>query len=209
MKDYWEQMFQQIGLMWRFEPADSTIFACNYFARHGLKKILIPGVGYGRNARIFLDNEFEVTGIEISETAISLARENGLNFPIHHGSVILMPYDTVEYDGIYCYALLHLLGRTERRKFLTACYSQLRKDGYMVFVVVSKGYTRLYGNGSIMSKDRFRMQNGLPVFFYDSSAVEKEFSDFGLIAYSEVEEPVKHMPEEEPMKFWRVICRKT
>ena len=209
MSGFWDEMFRKIGMMWQFEPADSTIFARDLFAESGLQKILIPGVGYGRNARLFAENGFDVTGIEISETAIRLARENGLDFPIHHGSVAQMPFDDSVYDGIYCYALVHLLNQKERRKFLKNCFSQLLPGGIMIFVVVSKGYTKLYGNGQQISKDRFRIQNGLDVFFYDSVSIECEFGKFGLIEYREIEEPVKHMPNEEPMKFWMVVCRKS
>jgi len=79
----------------------------------------------------------------------------------------------------------------------------------MVFITVSKGYTKLYENGKPISKDRFRIQNGLDVFFYDPETIVKEFGRFGLVEYTEIEEPVKHMPTEEPMKFWMVVCRKT
>ena len=93
MSEFWEDMFQKIGLLWSFEPSDSAIFARDVFTKNGFHKILISGVGYGRNARIFVESGFEVTGIEISETAIQLARENGLDFPIHHESVKQMPFD--------------------------------------------------------------------------------------------------------------------
>jgi len=209
MNDFWEHMFRQIGCMWQFEPAESAIFACRCFADHGLNKILIPGVGYGRNARIFVENGFELNGIEISETAIALARESGLSFRIHHGSVVDMPFDEEVYDGIFCYALLHLLNRKDRRKFLSDCYNQVREDGLMIFTVVSKAYAKLYGNGRFISKDRFRIQSGLDVFFYDADSLVKEFGQFGMIEFVEIEEPVKHMPAEEPMKFWRVTCQKT
>lgn len=43
-----------------------------------------------------------VTGIEISETAIFLARTQlGLEIPIHHGSVSNMPFDARWYDGVF------------------------------------------------------------------------------------------------------------
>ena len=209
MSEFWEEMFQKIGMMWQFEPADSTIFASDLFTENGLKEVLIPGVGYGRNAKTFVENGFDVTGIEISETAIQLARDNGLAFPIYHGSVNQMPFDEAVYDGIYCYALIHLLNQNERRQFLRNCSEQLRTGGIMVFVVVSKGYNKLYENGKPVSKDRFRMQNGLDVFFYDPETIVKEFGRFGLVEYREIEEPVKHMPNEAPMKFWIVVCRKS
>jgi SAM-dependent methyltransferase len=209
MSEFWDDMFQKIGLMWQFEPADSTIFARDLFVENGFQKILIPGVGYGRNARLFVECGFDVTGIEISGTAIQLARENGLDFPVHHGPVSQMPFDDSVYDGIYCYALIHLLNQKERRQFLKSCHNQLLDGGLMVFITVSKSYTKLYENGNQISKNRFRIQNGLDVFFYDPESIVKEFGRFGLVKYNEIEEPIKHMPNEEPMKFWMVTCRKT
>lgn len=208
MSEFWEDMFQKIGSAWSFEPTGSAVQVSELFASENFGKVLIPGVGFGRNAKPFVEKGMDVTGIEISETAIRLARENGLHFPIHHGSVAEMPFDESVYDGIYCYALIHLLGRNERRKFLKNCFDQLREGGLMVFITVSKGYSKLYENGKRISKDRFRMQNGLEVFFYDSETIVKEFGRFGLVEFTEIDEPVKHMPKEEPMKFWMVICRK-
>jgi SAM-dependent methyltransferase len=208
MNEFWEEMFRKIGTIWQFEPANSATFARDLFAENRLRKILVPGVGYGRNAKLFVESGFDVTGIEISETAIHLARENDLDFQIHHGSVTQMPFDHQVYDGIFCYALIHLLNQNERPQFLKNCSDQLREGGLMVFITVSKGYTRLHGLGKEISKDRFRIDNGLKVFFYDSVSVEREFGKFGLIEYTEIEEPVKHMPNEESMKFWMVVCRK-
>jgi SAM-dependent methyltransferase len=48
----------------------------NYLKKYGLNKILIAGFGYGRNAKVFTDNGIKVTGIEISETAIDLAKKH-------------------------------------------------------------------------------------------------------------------------------------
>src|SRR5674476_358715 len=145
MSRFWDEKYKSIGLLWTFEPADSAVRTRDLFAENDIRKVLIPGVGYGRNGRLFVESGFEVTGIEISETAIQLARENGLEFPIYHGSVNQMPFDEEVYDGIYCYALIHLLNQNDRRKFLENCYNQLRQGGIMVFAVVSKEY-KLYGN---------------------------------------------------------------
>ena len=208
MSEFWEEMFQKIGTLWQFEPAESAILTNNLFSENEFRKILIPGIGYGRNAKPFIEMGLEVTGIEISETAIRLARENGMNFPIYHGSVNQMPFDDSFYDGIYCYALIHLLNQNERRRFLKNCYNQLRDGGIMVFISVSKS-SKLYEHGKLISKDRFQIQNGLDVYFYDQDSISREFGKYGLIEYREIEEPVKHLTGEEPMKFWMVICRKS
>ena len=207
MSEFWDNKFQKIGTSWSLEPADSAIFARDLFAKSGLHKILILGVGYGRNAKPFLENGMDVTGIEISETAIQLAHESGLDFPILHGSVLKMPLDKEKYDGVFCYALLHLFNQTDRRKILQKCLEQLHNGGWMVFVVVSD-MNKLFGKGKFVSQNRYMIEKGLTVFFYNREAIEKEFSPFGLVEYREIDEPVKHMENEEPMKFWMVICRK-
>lgn len=207
MLEYWESLFKSEGAMWKFEPSDSALLALEIFNSKKIINILIPGVGYGRNAKVFYNNGFSLTGIEISESAINLAKINGLDFKIHYGSVTNMPFDDKKFDGIFCYALLHLLNKKERMNFLKSCYNQLKKDGLMIFVVVSK-QASIYGMGKQLSKDRFKIMNGLNVYFYDSSSVEREFSHFELIEQRDLDEPIKHMIGEKPLKCIFVICKK-
>lgn len=207
MNEFWDNKFQKIGTGWSLEPADSAIQTSKFFAEQNLKKILIPGLGYGRNARPFIETGIEVTGIEISKIAIELARQNRLDFRIHHGSVLNMPFDKERYDGVFCFALLHLFNQTDRRKFLKNCFEQLQDKGWMVFVIVSDK-NKLFGNGKYVSQNRYMIEKGLTVFFYSHEAIEKEFASLGMLECQEIDEPVKHMPNEEPMKFWMVVCRK-
>ena len=207
MNEYWENRFKNEGEMWKLEPSDSALLALDLFKANGIHKILIPGFGYGRNARVFIEHGFTVTGIEISQSAIDLAKANGLNCTIHHGSVTSMPFDNEQFEGIFCYALIHLLSKKERKNFLMSCYNQLNEDGVMVFVVASTQMS-MYGNGKNISKDRFRISKGLNVFFYDDKAVSDEFSGFGLIKCSDLEEPVKYMSGLDPMRLKLVVCKK-
>ncbi len=205
--NYWESIFRNQGSLWGYEPSDSAISALEIFSRNNLKKLLIPGIGYGRNAGIFIDNGFNVTGIEISESAIGVARSDKLNCIMHHGSVTSMPFDSEIYDAIFCYALLHVLNRTERKVFLKACFNQLKDNGLMIFSVTSKEMD-LFGRGKQISKDRFKIEPGLNVFFYDSESIVKEFTPFGLIDHKLIDEPVKFMKGVAPMKLYFVVCRK-
>ena len=207
MFDYWESRFKNEGAMWQFEPSDSAIKALELFKYWKLTEILIPGFGYGRNAGLFFENGFKVTGIEISGSAIDIARRNGMNCTIHHGSVTSMPFDNKIYDGIFCYALLHLLNRKERYKFLTCCYKQLINNGLMVFVVASEENS-LFGCGKYLGRNRFEIARGLKVYFYDSDSIITEFSDFGIVESCDIDEPVKFMEGEKPVKLKFVICRK-
>ena len=207
MNKYWENRFKNEGEMWKLEPSDATLWALDLFKANGIHEILIPGFGYGRNARAFIENGFTVTGIEISQSAIDLAKTNGLGCTIHHGSVTLMPFDNKQFDGIFCYAMIHLLNKEERNTFLKACYHQLKEEGLMVFVVAST-HMSMYGSGRYISKDRYAISEGLNVFFYNDQAITDEFSGFGLITHSDIEEPVKYMSGSDPMKLKLVVCKK-
>ena len=75
--------------MWGWTPADSTMTTLELFRKNKLKNILVPGFGYGRNAKVFADNSFKVTGIEISKTAIDLGRKYyDENITVYHVYII-------------------------------------------------------------------------------------------------------------------------
>ncbi|WP_210731912.1 class I SAM-dependent methyltransferase [Hydrogenophaga sp. PAMC20947] len=205
MTEFWEKAFSENQLMWGEAPAASAVFTSDYFARMGIKRVLIPGVGYGRNAQVFLVHGMSVTGIEISDTAIALARSQlGFQFPIHHGSVANMPYDHEPFDGIFCYALIHLLDAQGRAKLIRDCYRQLAPGGLMVFSVISKA-SSMYGQGTKLGEDWYERLPGLTMYFYDAASIEREFGAYGLFELSEMDEP---MPSGAPLPFINVCCEK-
>ena len=205
--EFWESSFIEKQTMWGFEPSESAIMAKDFFLKENLTNILVPGIGYGRNAKVFIDSGMHVTGIEISKTAIDLAKENGLDINIFNGSVTDMPFDNKRYDGIFCYALLHLLNQEEREKFIKDCYSQLKPGGYMVFTTVSKK-APMFGKGKQLDKDYFEIMEGVKMFFYDSESIKKEFDQYGLIEVSEIDEPNKNAANKPSINFLFVKCKK-
>jgi SAM-dependent methyltransferase len=208
MTEFWESAFQKNTEMWGWEPASSAIAASELFKKHQLEKILIPGIGYGRNAEVFRSNGCAVTGIEISETAIALARKRfGHDITLHHGSVSLMPFDTETYDGIFSYSLLHLLGPNERSKLIEDCYKQLRPGGFMVFVSISKEDFR-YGQGEETCKDTFDMPYGVTLFFYDSNSIASDFGKYDLMESTLIGEPMQDANSSNKQGFWYIVCRK-
>ena len=197
--EFWEANFTEKQEMWGFEPSNSAKTTKDLFVQNSVKNVLIPGICFGRNARIFRDNGMSVTGIEISQTAIELLRKHyGTDMTIHHGSVTDMPFDELEYDGIFCYALIHLLDGQERAKLIRDCYNQLSEGGYLVFTAISKEAST-YGTGKLIGKDRYEQFGGVNIFFYDRESIHAEFEAFGLI---EIREVMENQP------LFLVICRK-
>jgi len=188
MTEFWEEAFKDKREMWGFEPAHSAVLAKGFFVQQNIKNVLIPGIGYGRNAQIFIENGMTVTGIEISQTAIDLAHKHfGKGLTIYKGSVTEMPFDNKLYDGVFCYGLIYLLNKNERKKLIQDCFNQLTENGFMVFTTITKA-AQTYGQGTLIDKDRFEMFGGVKIFFYDNETIEEEFGNAGLFEVTVVVE---------------------
>ncbi|MBT1690225.1 methyltransferase domain-containing protein [Fulvivirgaceae bacterium PWU37] len=199
MTEFWETAFSEKQEMWGWDPAKSAVITADLFCKKKVKNVLIPGIGYGRNAKIFQDNGMAVTGIEISATAIELARKHyGDTVTIFYGSVTDMPYDNQLYDGIFCYALIHLLDADQRKKLISDCYNQLAAGGYMVFTTVTRKAS-IYGQGTLVGTDRYEMFGGVSMYFYDEHTIEEEFGEAGLVEVTEIAE---NYP------FYLITCKK-
>ncbi|KPU52433.1 class I SAM-dependent methyltransferase [Bacillus wiedmannii] len=206
--EFWESSFIEKQTMWGFEPTESAILTKDFFLEKSVKEILVPGIGYGRNAKVFIENGMNVIGIEISKTAIDLARESGLeDVSMYHGSVNEMPFDNNLYDGIFSHALLHLLNEQEREKFIKDCYNQLKPGGYMVFTTVSKK-APMYGKGKQLDKDYYEIMEGIKMYFYDSESIKQDFNKYGLVQVSEIDEPNKNVENKPSINFLMIKCRK-
>lgn len=201
MAEFWEAAFKSKQRMWGEQPTAAALATCAHFKSLGFRKILLPGFGYGRNAQPFLENGFEVTGIEISQHAIELAHQRlGAEIKVFHGSVADMPFDQDLYDGVFCHALIHLLGSAARHHLLAICHAQLQHGGLMVFTTITK-HASTYGVGEQLGKDLFKTKDGVELFFYDAESIQEEFGRFGLLEATVVEETPA-------TKFWQVVCEK-
>lgn len=208
LNNFWEASFQEKREMWGFIPANAAFMAAAFFKANSLNNILVPGFGYGRNVRPFLDHGMKITGIEISETAISLAKKYlKSQFPkIYHGSVAAMPFNKERYDGIFCYCLIHLLDEPARIKLIQDSYNQLEPGGYMVFVAVSKRYPS-FGQGKPLGKDRYETIPGVTLYFYDTQSIQKEFGQYGLVSYQEITEGKENKANQQA-EYWYITCKK-
>jgi len=208
MQQFWETSFTNHRAIWGQQPATSALITSDLFVAAGIKDVLIPGVGYGRNAEPFLAQQMMVTGIEISETAVEMAKTTyGNKLRLYHGSVTDMPFETKQYDGIFCHALLHLFNPTQRAQLLKACYEQLSEGGYMVFTVVTV-HSPNYGRGKEIATNTYEITKGGQIYFYDEAAILNEFSAYGLVSYKEIGEQIDAKNNQPAFSFYWVCCKK-
>ncbi len=147
-----------------------------------------------------------VTGIEISQAAITLARSRlGLQLPIHHGSVADMPFDSRHYDGIFCYGLIYLLDADGREKLIRDCYRQLTPGGHMIFTLISKT-APFYGQGTRIGDDCYERVPNLSMYFYDADSVKRDFGPYGPVECFGIDEPSGGGAS---LPFINVVCRRS
>lgn len=208
MNTFWEERFRNEGKIWGDTPSRTALHAIGLFKKAGVRTVLIPGSGYGRNAGAFHRAGFEVTGIEISATAVSLARQASQGIRYHHGSVLRMPFDNVLYDGIYCFNVLHLFRRNDREVFLQRCREQLR-DGGVLFFAVFSDQEPSFGTGRMVEENTFESKPGREVHYYTEDELISEFRGCAILETGMVEDPEDHGEEGRHTHLLRYIFART
>ncbi|MEI6841009.1 MAG: class I SAM-dependent methyltransferase, partial [Methanomicrobiales archaeon] len=194
MNTFWEERFSDEGRIWGTTPSRTSEYAVQLFNKAGVQCVLVPGSGYGRNAVAFVRAGFQVTGIEISTTAVALALQNSEGVRYHQGSVLDMPFDDSMYDGIYCFNVLHLFRKSDRAAFLARCREQLKEGGVMFFVVFSDREPS-YGMGKKAEENTFESKSGREVHYYSAEDLVSEFRDFEVLEAGMMEDPEDHGDE--------------
>jgi SAM-dependent methyltransferase len=201
---FWEKRFQNEGKVWGDQPSKTTVHAVEVFQKHRIRKVLIPGSGYGRNSRVFSEAGFEVTGIEISETACHMAMAFDPLTKVYSGSILDMPFNNIEYDAIYCFNVLHLFYERERKLFLEKCRHQLRHGGLAFFTVFSEKEPT-YRKAREVETDTFESRPGRPTHYFTDANIREHFKKFEVIETDIVEDLENHSNEDPHTHILRYI----
>ncbi len=190
-KEFWEKRFDDEGKVWGELPSKSAYQALELFRKYGVKSILVPGSGYGRNTRLFSSLGFTVTGIEISATACNLARQFDPKSEVHEGSVLDMSFVTGAFDAIYCFNTLHLFRENERRLFIQECLNKLGEPGLVFFTVFSEQEPS-FGKAREVESNTYESRPGRPTHYFTEDDLREHFRDFNVIEAGIVHEPEDH-----------------
>ena len=191
MKEYWQKRYLKDGKIWGTAPSKTAEHALKLFQEKNIRTLLIPGVGYGRNSKLFSDNSFDVVGIEISEDAFNKAKSHDPNTKFMLGNVLDIPFDNESYDAIYCFNVMHLFLQNERKLFLKKCGSQLSVDGFVYFVVFSEK-EKSHGKGKEIEESTYESKPGRPVHYFSEKDLLDLFEDFSIIETGLMEEKENH-----------------
>jgi len=190
--EYWNNRYSDKGKIWGTNPSITAIYALKLFKKYDIIKILIPGAGYGRHTKFFSKNNYEVTGIEISEIALNLAKEFDSKSKLILGSVLDMPFNNDTFDAIFCYNVLHLLLSNQRILFIEKCYKQLKESGFVFFSVFSE-QENSFGKGIKIEENTFESKPYRPTHYFTKEDLLKHFKSYTVIETNIIKEKENHV----------------
>lgn len=194
MRNYWNKRFEAEKRIWGDCPSLTAAKAAELFRKNGVRKILVPGAGYGRHTHYFAAEGFTVHGIEISDIAVELAPVNQERVTLFCGSVLDMPFSDDFYDAVYCFNVLHLFRAGDRKILIQKCADQLRPGGLLFFTVFSEQEPS-FGRGHMVEKDTFESKPGRPTHYFSDADLKEHFAAFDLIETDLMEDRESHGEE--------------
>lgn len=169
MSDYWNNRFLKEKLIWGVVPSNVSTICEKYFRENNVKNILIMGIGYGRNGKYFIENGYNVDGVEYSEEAINLGKQFCPEINFINGSVLDMALPK-KYDAIFCYSVMHLFTENDRFKLLDNCINHCIKNGIIVISCFSTK-DKTFGTGSKIEENTYEIKQGKIVHFFDEKEI--------------------------------------
>jgi SAM-dependent methyltransferase len=131
-----EQVEENYALC-RFQPNMTTITDC----LNKTDKILDAGCGYGRYVKYLGGLGYDIVGIDSSEDAVSVAKENDLD--VCHGDIRQIPYENDSFDAIICFGVVeHIEEGVE--EVLSEFYRVLTDKGKLFISIPTQNIVRYF-----------------------------------------------------------------
>ena len=160
--------------------------------------ILDVGCAAGRDTKIFRSKGYQVTGIDVSETMISLAEKNSPGTTFIHGDMLHLPLSFPDFDAIWCTASLDHLEREDIPKAL-AEFARVLKKGGVLFLATRKG------EGILKKTDRFSQDKEREFTLVMPEEITKMLQKAGFSITQIYDRPSSSRPD---MIFVDVFARK-
>ena len=191
MSMFWEDRYSREKMIWGEKPSTTVGLANKFLEAYGVSRILVPGSGYDRNAKYFADKGYDVVGIELSRTAVEMAKRYSPKVKHLVGSFLKIDLPTKRFDGIYCFNVLHLFLASDRESFVEKCWEALEPCGLAFFTVFSENETD-YRKGREIEENTFETKPGRPAHYFTENDLLEHFSAFRLIQTGLAQDPENH-----------------
>jgi|SRR3989338_7434120 len=152
--------------------------------------ILDVGCGNGRNSIPCAKQGFKTYGIDISESALKIARKNAkmnkVKVDFQVGSVLDLPYPQKFFEVVMDFGCLHHLRESQWKGYKENIKKVLKRNGYYYLLCFSRnsGYIPTFTPKT--KEKNFTIRNGHFNRFFTRSDVEQLFGDtFEIVTYFE------------------------
>lgn len=139
-KEQWEKIYENKRTPWNTETAEPYLSKLVEDGKVKAGRAIDIGCGTGNESIYLATKGFEVTGIDISEKAVSAARrkakESNVNCSFITANVLEIPLNQ-QYDFVLDRACFHFLDPSERQKYIDNIGSLLKPNGTFLLIVSS------------------------------------------------------------------------
>jgi len=203
MDEYWNGRFKNGGMIWGAEPSPTAAEAAEWFAGSGVKRVLVPGAGYGRNTKAFSER-FRTEGIELSAEAVKLAEAWDPLTVFRQGSVLDPDGTDGPFDGIYAYDILHLFLAGERERLIANCREWLSAGG-LIYVTCFSDEDPHCGTGPCVEEGTYEYSPGKYAHFFTEQDLLAHFGGFQVLSTGTREETLRYGSGEEKRYILRIL----
>ena len=173
------------------KPSEESVVMVYRWTRRGFKKVLDIGCGKGRHSLLFAQHGFEVSGIDLSASAIENTMQtlatNGVNCEIIWADMRDLPFSDGSYDAVFSYLTISHTDTAGVRKTLSEIHRVL-KPGGEVFFTLNSSESPSYKRGEYPSLDQFTIiktkegpEKGEPHFYADEKILFALLEPFEII----------------------------
>lgn len=117
--------------------------------------VLDAGCGVGKPTSAFLTRKgFDVTGIDISEKMIGLARKNVPDARFYQKNILSLDFPNKSFDGIVCVYTLWHIPRVSHPTIIKNFHRMLKDDGILMLntgIHESEGMSEFFGEPMLWS----------------------------------------------------------
>lgn len=148
-KKFYDLLSPDFDLMvsWEKRLKNEAPFFKKLFDENKVKEILDLACGTGHHSIFFAKSGYEVTGVDLSEKMLQIARKNargvsGVRF-VKAGFLDVYPKLKDKFDAVICLgnSLPHLLSKKELKKTLQNVYNLLNPGG--IFILQNRNYDKI------------------------------------------------------------------
>ncbi|MFH1107025.1 MAG: class I SAM-dependent methyltransferase [Candidatus Micrarchaeota archaeon] len=147
-------------------------------------RVLEVGCGNGKHLSALIDKGFEVYAIDVSPSAVKLAKElaefHKAAATIAVGDACSMDFRNDFFDAVFLFHVIGHLSETERRAAVAEAFRVLRKGGRCYFRGFAEGDLR-YGKGKEVEKATFRRGTNVWVHYFSAGEARDLFGAAGFV----------------------------